>query len=229
MQLRTLQFIPLLLLIVAHLSCAHAPVDFPKEPVDPDNAAAQLSAAKEAYQLASQAQKKGDKIGLAEMGMAFAERCAILAPQEPACPFYQALNTGLYYEARVFGYPTGMVKIAGAAKRVIDLDAGFDQGGAYRILGKLYLEAPSFNIGSNEITRDLDKSRHYLENACSVAPDYPENHLFLAETLVALKEKDEAREQVSIAEEKIKTGQFTQQELSEWKIILTKLQKALNK
>ncbi len=205
-------------------ACGHVSTEFPSYAVPADNASLQLQAAQEAFDRASQSKKRAEKIAISKKGMDYAAQCVNLKPKQAACYFYQALNTGLYYEARVFGYASGMVKIAQAAQQVTQLDPTFEQAGGYRILGQLYLKAPVFNIGSNEVTRDLDKSRDYLEQAVSLAPEYPENHLFLAETLAAQEEWPLVKKHLDTAQQLIATGSFTRLEKQSW----TKLQGKLN-
>ena len=64
-------------------------------------------------------------------------------------------------------------------KKAIQLDPAIQNGGPPRALGKLYLELPFF-LGGN-----VDQSVYYLEQAVSLAPDYAENHLGLAQAYYA--------------------------------------------
>lgn len=217
----------LFLLLVTPLACSRMARDFPRYSVREFVAADQLKAAQDAYALASKTRTRWDQMGLAKKGIFYAKRCIELSPQEAACHFYEALNTGLYYQARVIGYPSGMVRITEAAQKVIEIDPTYEEGGGYRILGKLYLEAPSFNLGTNKVQRDLEKSRSYLKQAIAVAPSYPENHLFLAETLVAMKDFGQARYHVKIAREKLKTDGFSSKDQKSWHKLMQEIEKKL--
>ena len=204
------------------IACDHTPSQSPKVIESLNNPHFHAQAAEQAYHQASQAKTRTDKIHWAQTGIEHAEQCLKLQEQSPACHFYLALNTGLYYEAKIFGYATGLARMVQAAERVNELDPSYEQGGGYRLLGKIYLESPSFSLGSNQITRDLVKSRHYLEQAVRMAPDYPENHLFLAETLIALEEWDSAAQQLKAGEALI-TKEFSAEDRAEWRALIKKL------
>lgn len=189
----------------------------------------QLKASIEAYHLANQAGTRGEKMGFAKKGVFYSQNCSQIDPKRAACYFYEALNTGLYYQAKIFGYPKAMVRIAKAAHKVSQLDPKYEHGGGYRVLGKLYLEAPAFNLGTNEVRRDLDKSRRFLEKAVKMVPEYPENHLFLAEALVAQDEYSAAREHLSTAEAQISNTKYPENDRIYWNKVIRKLKKTLKK
>ena len=77
-------------------------------------------------------------------------------------------------------------------KAAADLDEHFDYAGPARCLGLLYRDAPGWpiSIGSQR------KAREWLEPAVKLAPDYPENHLNLAETCLRWKERDAAEREL---------------------------------
>ena len=68
-------------------------------------------------------------------------------------------------------------------KKVISISPKYDHGGAYRMLGEMYTQLPQTAGRPDSITRDLDLAEEYLRKAVRLAPDYPENHLALAEAL----------------------------------------------
>jgi tetratricopeptide (TPR) repeat protein len=74
-------------------------------------------------------------------------------------------------------------------KTAAGLDEKFDFAGPERNLGLLYRDAPGWpaSIGSKR------KARNFLERAVKLAPDYPENHLNLAESYLQWRENDSAR------------------------------------
>jgi tetratricopeptide (TPR) repeat protein len=77
-------------------------------------------------------------------------------------------------------------------KTAADLDPSFDYAGPERCLGLLYRDAPGwpFSIGSRR------KAREGLEQAAKLAPDYPENHLNLAESFLQWRDSDNARSEL---------------------------------
>jgi tetratricopeptide (TPR) repeat protein len=78
-------------------------------------------------------------------------------------------------------------------KTAADLDKDFDYAGPERSLGLLYRDAPAwpFSIGSRR------KAREYLDQAAKLAPDYPENHLNLAETFLQWHETENAKNELN--------------------------------
>jgi len=78
-----------------------------------------------------------------------------------------------------------------------DLDAHYDHAGPARCLGVLYRDAPGWpiSIGSRH------KAREWLERAVGLAPEYPENLLYLAESYVQWKDRDAARGQLEALDE----------------------------
>jgi len=74
-------------------------------------------------------------------------------------------------------------------KTADDLDEHFDFAGPARCLGLLYRDAPGWpiSIGSRH------KARDWLESAVAIAPNYPENHLNLAESHWQWNDREAAR------------------------------------
>ncbi|MCJ7682253.1 MAG: TRAP transporter TatT component family protein [Candidatus Aminicenantes bacterium] len=80
--------------------------------------------------------------------------------------------------------------IKAALNKVIDLDRSFEDGGADRVMGRVYFKLPGFAGGSK------DKSIEHLEKSLEYGPDDPVSLLYYAETLLSMKEKDKARAQL---------------------------------
>lgn len=135
----------------------------------------------------------------AERGVEFAERCLKLTTLDPGCYYWRAINTGLYYRAYVVGYQRGVKKMIDDCKKVISLNDNYDQAGAYRVLGEIYTQLPQTGGTADSVTRDLDLAEKYLRQAVLIAPDYPENHLALAEMLFAKEKPEEALEAIAQA------------------------------
>ncbi len=74
-----------------------------------------------------------------------------------------------------------------------DLDEHYDYAGPARCLGLLYRDAPGWpiSIGSRH------KARDWLEAAVKIAPGYPENHLYLAESCWQWKDHEAARNELN--------------------------------
>lgn len=127
---------------------------------------------------------RGKARDLAEKGIAAAERCIALDSDEPGCFYWRAVATGLYHRVHVIGYQRGVKRMIDDCRRVIDLDPAYDHAGAYRILGEIYTQLPQTGGRADSITRDLDLAEQYLREAITLAPEYPENHIALAKTLL---------------------------------------------
>lgn len=76
------------------------------------------------------------------------------------------------------------------ARRSVELDPDFRQGAATRLLGTMYVVAPSSFLehGNSELGLEM------LESLVEKYPDDPENHLRTAEAYIALNDPDQAVE-----------------------------------
>jgi len=93
--------------------------------------------------------------------------------------------------AESFGLRQGL-KYRGEIKNelltVLRLDPAYAQGSADRALGRWYYKVPALFGGSNQ------KSEEHLRRSLTYNPNSTASLYFLAETLVALKRKSEAKE-----------------------------------
>lgn len=128
----------------------------------------------------------------ARKGISWGEKCVELSPQEPGCYFYRAVNTGLYYEAAPLNYQKGLKKIIRDCQKVIALDPTYDGGGAYRILGNIYLKVPSFALSKKAIRKDVDLAARYAGEALAIDPKNSDNRLLWAEILMEQERFEEA-------------------------------------
>ena len=135
---------------------------------------------------------KAEKAKHALEGISHAEECIMKNPENAACYYYRAMNTGIYYSAHVTGYQNGLKTMAKDCEKVISLDDKFDHGGAYRTLGKIYTSVPEIALTKNGIRQDLDKAIHYLKKAVEIDGTYPENHIYLAQAFLETGKKEEA-------------------------------------
>jgi tetratricopeptide (TPR) repeat protein len=74
--------------------------------------------------------------------------------------------------------------------KVIELDRGYEDGGPDRVLGRVYFKLPGIAGGSKK------KSLEHLLKSKELAPNDALTRCYLAETLLSLKEKDKAREEL---------------------------------
>ena len=187
-----------------------------------------VAKAKEASELAQNAKDRDTQRNWALHGISVAEQCLMRAPEEPGCYYYRAINTGLYHEVKIVGYQTGVKRMIEDSETVIKLDPKYDHGGAYRILGQIYTKLPQTTGRPDSVTRDLDKAENYLRQAVRIAPDYPENHLFLAEALFEKEKYAEAQSELTEAQELAPRWKQDKSQ-NEWTLSMRDLSKKIDK
>jgi tetratricopeptide (TPR) repeat protein len=125
---------------------------------------------------------------LFEGGIEAAKTAVALEPKRPEGHFWTAANMGALAES--FGMRQGL-KYRGDIKdellQVLALDPAFQQGSADRALGRWYFKVPGLFGGSNK------KSEEHLRKSLTYNPNSSASHFFLAETLLDLGKKAEAR------------------------------------
>jgi tetratricopeptide (TPR) repeat protein len=128
-----------------------------------------------------------------EKGLSYAERLLQEEPHGVAGHYWKAMNMcGL---ADVGGRLRGFRLLPHIIKELqesLALDEAYDQAGAHRVLGRIYYEAPAwpFSVG------DPNKSLQHLTAAARLAPENSTNHLYLAETLLKMGNKAQARDEL---------------------------------
>lgn len=123
-----------------------------------------------------------------ERGVDVARRAIALEPNRPDGHFWLAANMGALAES--FGLRAGLKyrkPIREALERVLAIDPAFQQGSADRALGRWYFRVPRLFGGSKQ------KSEEHLRRALTYNPRSTISHYFLAETLLDMGRKDEAR------------------------------------
>jgi len=129
------------------------------------------------------------RAGYYEKGLTYAEKLLAQQPDGVAGHYWQALNlSGLADVNRLRGFKL-LPQIMDGLKRSLALDETYDQAGAHRVLGRIYFEAPGWPLSVG----DREKSLEQLTAAVRLAPDNSTNHLYLAETLLAMGRKAPAR------------------------------------
>ncbi len=128
-----------------------------------------------------------------DKGLAYAEKLLAQEPNGVAGHYWKALNlSGLAdVGTQMQGFKL-LPKIMAELKQSLSLDETYDQAGVHRVLGRIYFEAPAWPISVG----DKKKSLQHLETAVRLAPQNSTNHLYLAETMLDLGNKDQAREEL---------------------------------
>jgi len=119
-----------------------------------------------------------------------AGRTAIqLQPKRPEGHFWLAANMGALAES--FGVRQGIKyrkPVKAALEEVLRIDPAYQGGSADRALGRWYFKVPGMFGGSNT------KSEEHLRKALTHDPDSTVSWFFLAETLLDMDRKADARE-----------------------------------
>lgn len=132
----------------------------------------------------------GARAGYYEKGRDYADQLLAEQPDGVAGHYWKALNLcGLANVGSCLQGFRLLPHIVDELKRSLALDETYDQAGAHRVLGRIYFEAPGlpFSVG------DREKSLQHLKAAVRLAPDNSTNHLYLAETLLAMGKQAQAR------------------------------------
>lgn len=129
---------------------------------------------------------------LASEGVRWAEHAiAGGLDRDGAVHYYLAMNLGVAVMDAVVLAVRNLPRLESELKRAIDLAPGEDQGGPVRVLGMLYLKAPSWPQGIG----DQDRALELLSDAATTWPDHPANHVFYAQALWEVSGED-AREDI---------------------------------
>ena len=184
------------------------------------NHAAAWQFARACFDWAEFATNDTQRAAIANRGIAAARDLLAREPNSAPGHFYLAMNYGQLARAEAPSLAAyRLVKqIEHEFKTAADLDKSFDYAGAERSLGLLYRDAPGwpFSIGNRR------KARDNLELAAKLAPDYPENHLTLAESFLLWHEADNAKSELAAldvlwpAAQKNLTGEAWEQSWGDW-------------
>lgn len=154
---------------------------------DPRDFESAWKLARARYWLGGHADDKKRK-GYLEAGIAAGQSAVAVAANKPEGHFWIAANMGALAES--FGLRQGL-KYRGDIKdqleTVLRIDPGFQQGSADRALGRWYYKVPALFGGSSK------KSEEHLRKSLTYDPNSAASLYFLAETLLGLGKKDDAR------------------------------------
>jgi len=123
-----------------------------------------------------------------ELGIEAGKRAISIDPRRPEGHFWMAANMGALAES--YGLRAGL-KYRGAIKdaleTVLKIDPAFQQGSADRALGRWYQQVPGL-FGGSKTT-----SVEHLRRSLMYNPNSTASHYFLAETLLDMNQRAEAR------------------------------------
>jgi tetratricopeptide (TPR) repeat protein len=157
-----------------------------------DNSSNAWIFARASYDFADFAKTDSARADIANQGIAAARELIAREPKNAAAHYYLAMDLGQLARTELLGALSLVKQMEREFKTTITLDENLDFAGPARNLGLLYLEAPSIgSIGSER------KARNYLQRAVKLAPEYPENHLNLAEAYLQWREPDHAKTELN--------------------------------
>lgn len=146
------------------------------------------------YWLGTNGLPEAERRAALEAGIAAARAAVAAQPDKPEGHFWIAANMGALAEG--FGMRQGLRyrgSIRDELQTTLKLDPAFMQGSADRALGRWYYKVPGLFGGSKQ------KSEQHLRTALAYNPQSVITHLFLAETLIDLDRKDDARKALEAA------------------------------
>ncbi|MDB6026552.1 MAG: hypothetical protein JWM68_2775 [Verrucomicrobiales bacterium] len=158
---------------------------------EPKNVEAEWQFARACFDWAEFAANDDQREQIANEGIAAARQLVEQKPRLAQGHYYLAMNLGQLARTKTFGALRLVSEMEKEFKMVVDLDPKFDFAGADRNLGMLYHEAPGWptSIGSSK------KARQHLEHARELAPEFPENHLYLLEAYLKWGDKKAAQKE----------------------------------
>jgi tetratricopeptide (TPR) repeat protein len=143
------------------------------------------------YWIGDHAGNNGDKKRISEQGIYHAKKAVQLVEDRPEGHYWLGINYGAYGEAKGILKSLSLVKpIKEEMNKVLALNPSFDDGGADRVLGRVYYELPGFAGGSKK------KSLEHLLKSREMGPRVGLTRIYLADTYLSLDDIEKAREEL---------------------------------
>ena len=140
------------------------------------------------YFVGAHTEDKKTKQSTFSQGVYHAEKAVALEPEKPDAYYWRGVCNGKYGETRGVLKSLSLVKpIKADMNKVIELDRNYEDGGADRVLGRVFFKVPGFAGGSK------DKSLEHLQKSKELGPEDALTRVYLAETLLDMKKVDEAK------------------------------------
>jgi hypothetical protein len=140
------------------------------------------------YYIGTHTKSKKEKKAIFSQGVYWCQKAVDLESEKPDGHYWLGVNNGKFGEVKGVLKSLALVKpVKQSMNKVIELDRSYEDGGADRVLGRVYFKLPGFAGGSKT------KSREHLEKSKELGPQDALTRLYLAETLLKFKEVDNAR------------------------------------
>jgi tetratricopeptide (TPR) repeat protein len=143
------------------------------------------------YWIGDHTGNNGDKKRIFEQGIYHAKKAVQLAGDKSEGHYWLGINYGVYGEAKGILKSLSLVKpIKEEMNKVLAMDPAFDDGGADRVLGRVYHELPGFAGGSKK------KSLEHLLKSKEMGPRVGLTRIYLADTYLSMDEIENARQEL---------------------------------
>ncbi len=140
------------------------------------------------YYIGAHTAEKKDKKIIFSQGVYHAKKAMALQPEKTDGHYWLGVNNGKYGEVKGVMKSLSLVKpIKKSMFKIIEIDRGYEDGGADRVLGRVFFKVPGIAGGSK------DKSLEHLEKSKELGPEDPITRVYLAETYLAKDRVDDAR------------------------------------
>jgi hypothetical protein len=167
----------------------------------PQDAEALWTFARACFDLGDFATNSSERAEIAEAGIAACRGVLARNPSSIEGHYYLGMNLGQLAQTKGLGALKLVDLMELEFKKARKLDETFDYAGPDRNLGLLYRDAPSIgSVGSRS------KAKQHLARAVEIAPDYPENHLNLAETCLKWEDRNCATRELKALESEWSTA-----------------------
>jgi tetratricopeptide (TPR) repeat protein len=140
------------------------------------------------YFVGSHTEDKKTRQTTFSQGVYHAEKAVALEPEKPDAYYWRGVCNGKYGETRGVLKSLSLVKpIKADMNKVLELEHTYEDGGADRVLGRVFFKVPGFAGGSK------DKSLEHLQKSKELGPEDALTRVYLAETLLDKKMVEEAK------------------------------------
>ena len=127
--------------------------------------------------------------------------------------YYRGICLGLLATTKTVGALDLVKELLAAGKAAIAADASFDHGGPERLVGALLLKAPGWPTSVG----DSDEALTHLQKAVELDKDFPPNHLWLAEALLANDKPVDAQRELALYDSLPPMAALTDRSSARWK------------
>lgn len=140
------------------------------------------------YYIGAHTESNNDKKTIFSQAVYYTNKAVELEPEKPDAYYWRGVNNGKYGEAKGVLKSLSLVKpIKKDMNKVLELNASYEDGGADRVLGRVFFKVPGIAGGSKK------KSREHLLKSKELGPDDAMTRVYLGETLLSLKDVEGAR------------------------------------